>query len=73
MKNALYVILGIILITLVSATTVSVMTIKPQQPKSTVYLRNGEVYEVNEWIKKGYQIKCISRSDYNIAVVLEKY
>ena len=73
MKNVFYVVLGIILITLVSATTVNVMTMVPSKPKSTVFLRNAGKNEVNEWIKKGYQIKCISRSDYNVAVVLEKY
>ena len=76
MKNLFYFILGISLITLISATTVSVMTIKPETPKSTVvfYEHNYKNIpkRVDPYLKKGYIIKAIYVERYQI-VVLEKY
>lgn len=78
MKNLFYFILGICLIVLTSATTVSVMTIKPATPKS-VLVTYGSVYHIkrtaDDYIIKGYQIKIIQDSHYanEIMLVMEKY
>jgi hypothetical protein len=78
MKNAFYFTLGIALIVLTSATTVSVMTVKPAKPKSVSVgvLRSKEVKDFTyQYVKKGFQIKTITASnDYGvIVVVMEKY
>ena len=76
MKNLFYFILGISLITLISATTVSVMTIKPATPKSTVvfyeYDHKDIPKRVYPYLEKGYIIKAMYGDRYQI-VVLEKY
>jgi hypothetical protein len=76
MKNIFYFILGICLIVLTSATTVSVMTIKPATPISTVvfYEYSPQVIpkKINPYLKKGYVVKAVYGDRFQI-VVLEKY
>lgn len=81
MKNVFYLILGIALVVLTSATTVSVMTVKPQKPKATIVLDTdiGESdirKQIYRYIKEGYIVKSIAgTSQYGGAwiVVMEKY
>ena len=75
MKNAFYFIAGVLFVVLVSAGTVSIMTIKPAQPKSTVYLQKTSKEEVEKYLKQGYIIKIVAKGDewYSATVVLEKY
>lgn len=70
-----YFLLGIFLVILTSATTVSVMTIKPAIPKSTVCFRFNNINELKPYIKKGYIVKIISKGDEWTTghVILEKY
>jgi len=84
MKNAFYFTLGIALIVLTSATTVSVMTVKPATPKYFVVkefinANNNDVQAkyIREMIKKGWILKSqslagIQHTFYGI-VVMEKY
>lgn len=84
MKNAFYVLLGIALIILTSATTVRVMTVKPATPKYFVvkefmYADYNDVQAkyIEKMIKKGWVLKSQSLAGtkdifYGI-VVMEKY
>jgi hypothetical protein len=80
MKNLFYFILGVIFITLISATTVSVMTVKIKKPKYTV-VKIVENYEVENYIKncikKGYVVKSCSitadRNGGSSLVIMEQY
>lgn len=81
MKQAFYFVLGITLIILTSATTVSVMTVKPSKPKATIVLTTdsgtgGIKEDIYENIRKGYIVKSIAgTSQYGGSwmVVMEKY
>lgn len=75
MKNAFYFIAGILFVTLISATTVSVMTVRPVKPKYTVYLEHAGKETVDKYLKQGYIIKIVAKGDefYYATVVLEKY
>jgi len=81
MKNVFYFALVVILITLVSATTVSVMTVKPQLPKTTAIICdvNSECQAkeaIIPYIKKGYIVKFISSSGQygsHWLIIMEKY
>ena len=85
MKNIFYILLGVSLIVLTSATTVSVMTVKPAHPKffmvkSFTYETNsGAVARyINEQMKKGWILKEVEgANDGEFAsawvVVMEKY
>ena len=80
MKNLFYFILGVIFITLISATTVNIMTVKIQKPKYTVVdmVRNYEVEDyIKNYIKKGYVVKSCSitadRSGGSTLVIMEYY
>jgi len=79
MKNLIYFIAGVLFITLISATTVSIMTVKPQTPKSTlVFMVNSHKAPelIKGYIKQGYIVKALSISDYadfQALVVMEKY
>jgi hypothetical protein len=78
MKNAFYVLLGIALIVLTSATTVSVMTVKPAKPKSVIVRitrygndTNGFIYT---YVKQGYIVKSSDGDGSgNWLVIMEKY
>ncbi len=83
MKTITYFFGGILFMTLISATTVSLMTIKPARPQSTVIktFRDSEIYDVDDfvkgWVKRGFIVKSITLaerpSDIHCIVVLEKY
>jgi hypothetical protein len=84
MKNVFYFLLGIALIVLTSATTVSVMTVKPATPKS-VMTCVGDINhcskQIRLYIQRGYVVKFISQSqgqysgydETRCLVVMEKY
>ena len=84
MKNAFYFMLGIALIILTSATTVSVMTVKPATPKYFVVkeftdadYKDVQAKYIRKMIKKGWVLKSQSLAGkqytfYGI-VVMEKY
>lgn len=84
MKNVTYFLLGIALVVLTSATTISIMTVKPATPKSVVTIV-GHVSKVSkkilEYSRKGYIFKfgTQSQGNYNdyedtrCLVVMEKY
>lgn len=83
MKNIIYFIAGIIFVALISATTVSVMTVKPQLPTSTiaVYFGNDIIRPsidvanfINKKSREGYILKTVVVDKYaNAIVVMEKY
>ena len=85
MKKAIYLFSGIILTTFISATTVSVMTVKPQQPKSTIVKPIRAIYgienEISKYVKQkiseGYIVKEIAIIDDETwskgVIVMEKY
>lgn len=86
MKNVFYFLLGIALIVLTSATTVSVMTVKPETPKQTIvevfedeYLINSVGSFIKEKQKKGWILKQVfgisgeTKYRTNWIVVMEKY
>ena len=80
MKNVLYVILGIFLILLTSASTAvvtaNVIKVEPATPKSTIvfYEYNPEFIpnRTRPYLKQGYVLKAVYGDKYQI-VVLEKY
>jgi len=78
MKNTFYVLLGIALIVLTSATTVSVMTVKPAKPKSVIVKITRYAEDTNKFIytyvKQGYTIKSSDGDgDGNWLIIMEKY
>ena len=80
MKNIIYLILFVIGMVLTSATTATIMTVKPAVPKSiiTFYYDNPKDIQINinKYIKNGYIIKIIAANgDYHKTyfVVMEKY
>ena len=78
MKNTIYLILFIIGMILTSATTVSVMTIRPDKPKSIVvdaiHRTDVQIFTY-KYFKKGYIIKIVTAPNEsgNCVVVMEKY
>jgi len=84
MKKVFYFMLGVFLITLTSATTVSVMTVKPATPKQFIvkdFQQQGDSKDValfiKEQIRKGWILKSVSGANYSQTqstwiVVLEK-
>ena len=84
MKSAFYFLLGIALIVLTSAATVSVMTVKPATPKAVMtYVGTPKECsrQIGAYSVDGYIVKFISQSqgeysgqEYaNCLVVMEKY
>lgn len=82
MKNLFYLILGIVLVTLVSATTVSIMTVKPAKPISTTCFTGygeGVKSQILNYASQGYILKQIEANGHTQAqftyyvVVMEKY
>ena len=78
MKNTIYLILFIIGMILTSSTTVSVMTIRPDKPKSIVVdsIHRLDIQNFTyKYFKKGYIIKNVtSPNDSGMCiVVMEKY
>ncbi len=62
-------------VALISATTVSIMTVKPQLPKSTILFRTNGTEEVNKYLRQGYIIKTVVKGDEwdSFHIVMEKY
>ena len=78
MKNTIYLILFVLGMILTSATTVSVMTIRPDKPKSIVVDTMNRIDVQNftyKYFKKGYVIKIVTAPNEvgNCTVVMEKY
>lgn len=78
MKNLFYFVLGLCLVILTSATTVSVMTIKPAIPKQVIvkalYKRDFTDFTY-KYVKLGFKIHTVtSINEYDdLVVVMEKY
>ena len=81
MKNTTYFIAGILFTALISATTVSVMTVKPDKPKLTVviitdYGTSELRSKINNYIRQGYIVKSVAGTSQHAGswvAVLEKY
>jgi hypothetical protein len=81
MKKTIYFIAGILFTALISATTVSVMTVKPDKPKITVVITTAEGSsdfrnKIYNYIKQGYVVKSVagtSQYGYSWVAVMEKY
>lgn len=82
MKNLFYFVLGLCLVILTSATTVSVMTVKPATPKVVVtYYGDNPKEFISKYSKMGYIFKHSSQSQgsnstsywVHCLVVMEKY
>lgn len=85
MKNLFYFIAGVFFVTLISAGTVSVMTVKPQTPKSTIVKPIRAMFGIEEdianyvkaMVKQGYVVKSIAIIDDESwskgVIVMEKY
>ena len=79
MKNAFYFILGVCLIVLTSATTVSVMKVEPTKPKSVIcfyeYQEIQAVERIRECVLRGYIVKSCNGagSTGRWIVIMEKY
>lgn len=77
MKNAFYFISGVLFVTLISSTTVSIMTIKPAVPINTIIISGWSTSELNTqikpYLKSGYIVKNLSAGDGCRIVTLEKY
>jgi hypothetical protein len=81
MKKTIYFIAGILFTALISATTVSVMTVKPDKPKITVVIITAEGSsdfrnKIYNYIKQGYVVKSVaatSQYGYSWVAVMEKY
>ena len=85
MKNITNIILGLLLVVLISATTTDIMTVKPEKPISTKVKYFSDQYDASEvsfyietQINKGWIVKEVEGAndgkDYSTwIVVLEKY
>jgi hypothetical protein len=77
MKNTIYFIAGILFTALISAGTISVMTVKPATPRHTIVVSGWTTYEINynmkPYIQKGYVVKNLAVGDGFRVVVMEKY
>jgi hypothetical protein len=79
MKNATYIAIGILLVLLTSATTVSIMTVKPAQPVDTAVVVGSPAKlqaSILNLAKRGYVVKSVSvgaKDYYDGIAVLEKY
>ena len=85
MKNLFYFIAGVFFVTLISASTISVMTVKPQTPKLTIVkpiramfgIENDIADYVKSMVKQGYVVKSIAIIDDESwskgVIVVEKY
>ena len=77
MKNAIYLILFVIGMILTSATTATIMTVKPVTPKHVKSQWFRTERDVDEYVKvnirQGYIVKTMTMSEYSCYVVMEKY
>jgi hypothetical protein len=80
MKHLFHFLLGVMFVALISATTVSIMTVRPATPKSVLVFgadsQNSCVNSIKEYVKQGYIVKSVAgTSQYGMSwiVVMEKY
>jgi len=79
MKNLLFLLLGAFIFGIIAAGTISVMTVKPETPKSVFvgreYYAGRAIDKIKQYIKKGYVVKTISNGgkDAYVIFVMEKY
>lgn len=77
MKHILYLILEMLMVFLMSATTVSIMTVKPAIPKATIVVSGWTTDALNNemkpYLKQGYVVKNLSVGYGCRAVIMEKY
>ena len=77
MKNITYIFLFVIGMILTSATTATIMTVKPALPKHVDSRWFSSERSVDEFIKakvkQGYIVKTMTMSQYSCYVVMEKY
>jgi hypothetical protein len=76
MKNLFYFIAGVLFITLISATTISIMTIKPIAPKDVIVLSDYYIKinpQIISYTKQGYIVKTMVGNSSGITIVMEKY
>jgi hypothetical protein len=79
MKNLFYFLLGVMFVALISATTVSIMTVQPAKPKAVlVFSENCKfdcVEKIKQYTKEGYIVKCVAGTNNyrDWIVVMEKY
>ena len=77
MKNITYIFLFVIGMILTSATTATIMTVKPALPKHVDSGWFSSERSVDEFIKakvkQGYIVKTMTMSQYSCYVVVEKY
>ena len=78
MKNTIYLILFVLGMILTSATTATIMTVRPDKPKSIVVDTMNRIDVQNftyKYFKKGYIIKVVTAPNEigMCVVVMEKY
>ena len=77
MKNITYIFLFVIGMILTSATTATIMTVKPALPKHVDSGWFSSERSVDKYIKakvkQGYIVKTMTMSQYSCYVVVEKY
>jgi hypothetical protein len=81
MKNTIYFIAGILFTALISAGTISVMTVKPATPKGVIVLTTDIgsstiEADIKEYVRKGYILKSLagnSKHGGSWIAVMEKY
>ena len=85
MKNITNIILGILLVALISATTANIMTVKPAKPRYTQikyftneYDAENVAYYIETKIERGWILKEVEAANYSQSrstwiVVMEKY
>lgn len=79
MKNLIFLLIGIISMIAISATTVSVMTVKPAQPKGSLVKYFRFVDDTPNYILKGYERGYKLQGIYNnaytngVVVIMERY
>ena len=85
MKHLFAFLIGVLFITLISATTVQVMTVKPQTPKQTIVkpiramygIENDITDYINSMVRQGWIVKSVAIIDDDNwskgVIVMEKY
>lgn len=80
MKDIIKYLCALILIVMVSATTVSVMTVKPATPKNVLVKDFSNLRNAASYIKDGYsrgyilkEVRAVGPSDGFWLVIMEKY
>ena len=77
MKNITYIFLFVIGMILTSATTATIMTVKPALPKHVDSGWFSSERSVDKYlkakVKQGYIVKTMTMSQYSCYVVMEKY